>query len=539
MNTKSYLFILVLVCLAIFFPHLKLAEVNIMEARNFISAREMLLYDNWFHTTMNQLPRYEKPPLPTWLTAASASIFGLDSLFGLRLPAALSSIFLALTFYYFCLKILNDQKQSFLASLILATSFYIIFSGRNGQWDIFTHAFMLFAIFQLFNVFNSKLKNWKQWILIGLFLGFSSMSKGPVSFFALLLPFLIAYGIVYKYKGFKPKVMPVLTSVVIFSLAGLSWGIYIYYTDTAAAEYIANKETASWSNREVKPFYHYWSFFVQSGIWTFFAFIALIYPFMKKRVENLKAYRFSLFWTLSAVVLLSMVPEKKERYLLPVLIPLALNTSFYIDYLIKNAKSLSTLDKSISNFGFGLIGLIGLAFPFLAYFFFDGALTGYWTSFFFSSFSLFSIGVLMFYWLRKNDYEKNFYGVILLICSIILFAFPMAGLLFNNDLYSNISTLRDREELKELKIYTSQIPLYFPPEYLYHFGEPVIHVKTVDDLPQTETFGLLVHDSIPADFLKEYRADYNQRFDLNLRKAKTGIHQNRKVMDLYVLEKKK
>ena len=539
MNTKSYLFILVLVCLAIFFPHLKLAEVNIMEARNFISAREMLLYDNWFHTTMNQLPRYEKPPLPTWLTAASASIFGLDSLFGLRLPAALSSIFLALTFYYFCLKILNDQKQSFLASLILATSFYIIFSGRNGQWDIFTHAFMLFAIFQLFNVFNSKLKNWKQWILIGLFLGFSSMSKGPVSFFALLLPFLIAYGIVYKYKGFKPKVMPVLTSVVIFSLAGLSWGIYIYYTDTAAAEYIANKETASWSNREVKPFYHYWSFFVQSGIWTFFAFIALIYPFMKKRVENLKAYRFSLFWTLSAVVLLSMVPEKKERYLLPVLIPLALNTSFYIDYLIKNAKSLSTLDKSISNFGFGLIGLIGLAFPFLAYFFFDGALTGYWTSFFFSSFSLFSIGVLMFYWLRKNDYEKNFYGVILLICSIILFAFPMAGLLFNNDLYSNISTLRDREELKELKIYTSQIPLYFPPEYLYHFGEPVIHVKTVDDLPQTETFGLLVHDSIPADFLMEYRADYNQRFDLNLRKAKTGIHQNRKVMDLYVLEKKK
>ncbi len=538
MNTRSYLFILVLVCLAIFFPHLQLAEVNIMEARNFISAREMLLYDNWLHTTMNQLPRYEKPPLPTWLTAASASVFGLDNLFGLRLPASLSSVFLALTFYYFCLNVLNDRKQSFLASLILVTSFYIIFSGRNGQWDIFTHAFMVFAIFQLFKVFNSEGKNWKQWILIGLFLGFSSMSKGPVSFFALLLPFLIAYGIVYKYKGFKPKAMPVLTSVVIFMLAGLSWGIYIYYTDTAAAEYIANKETASWSNREVKPFYHYWSFFVQSGIWTFFAFIALLYPFMIKRVENIKAYRFSLFWTLSAVILLSMVPEKKERYLLPVLIPLALNTSFYINYLIKNASSLSKIDKGISNFGFGLIGLIGIAFPFLAYFFFDGALDGYWTSFFFSSISVFSIGVLMFYWLRKNDYEKNFYGVILFICSIILFAFPMAGLLFNNDLYSNVSTLRDRAELKEIQIYTSQIPLFFPPEYLYHFGEPVYHATTVDDLPKTEKFGLLVHDSIPSSFLKEYEAKYNQRFDLNLRKAKTGIHHNRKVMDLYVLEKK-
>ncbi|MGI9532949.1 ArnT family glycosyltransferase [Lutimonas sp.] len=538
MNTKSFLLILVLVCLAIFFPHLKVAEVNIMEARNFISAREMLLYDNWFHTTMNLLPRYEKPPLPTWLTAASASVFGLDNLFGLRLPAALSSVFLVLTFFYFGIKIFLDAKQSFIASLILATSFYIVFSGRNGQWDIFTHAFMLFAIYQFLKVFNAEGNNWKQWILIGLFLGFSSMSKGPVSFFALLLPFLISYGIVYKYKGFKPKTLPVVSSIVIFILVGLTWGMYIYFTDTATAEYIANKETASWSNREVKPFYHYWSFFTQSGIWTFFAFIALLYPFMIKRVENKKAYRFSLFWTLSAVVLLSMVPEKKERYLLPVLIPLAMNTSFYINYLIKNVPSLTKVDKGISNFGFGLIGLIGLAFPFVVYFIMGGDLDGYWTSFFLSSISLFSLGILMFYWLFKKAYEKNFYGVILFICSIILFAFPMAGLLFDNDAYSNISTLRDREELKELKICTSEVPLAFPPEYLYHFAEPVYHIKTLDELAGTETFGLLVHDSIPAYILNEYNADFNQRFDLNLRKRKEGKRNNRKVMKLYVLEKK-
>jgi hypothetical protein len=223
---------------------------------------------------------------------------------------------------------------------------------------------------------------------------------------------------------------------------------------------------------------------------------------------------------------------------LPVLIPLAMNTSFYIDYIIKNAKSLSKLDRGITNFGFGLIALIGLAFPLLVYFFFEGQLNGYWVSFFFSSISLFSLGILMIYWLRKRAYEWDFYGVILFICTIILFAFPLAGLLLNNDLYSNINTLRDDDELKELKIYTNQIPLFFPPEYLYHFGEPVYHIEKAEELPQNEVFGLLVKDSIPVRIRQEFNYDFNQRFDLNMRKEGTGSYNLRKVMKLYVLEKK-
>ncbi len=82
MNNRSYLIALALVSLAIFFPHLDVVEVNIMEARNFITAREMLDYGNWIQTTMNLEPRYEKPPLPTWLTALSGSIFGMKSLIG-------------------------------------------------------------------------------------------------------------------------------------------------------------------------------------------------------------------------------------------------------------------------------------------------------------------------------------------------------------------------------------------------------------------------------------------------------------------------
>ena len=75
MNNRSYLLAIALVCLAIFFPHLSLVEVNIMEARNFITAREMITDGNWLLTTMNGIARYEKPPLPTRTKSFRFSLF--------------------------------------------------------------------------------------------------------------------------------------------------------------------------------------------------------------------------------------------------------------------------------------------------------------------------------------------------------------------------------------------------------------------------------------------------------------------------------
>ncbi len=537
MKRVTNLVAIALVCLAIFLPHLDVVEVNIMEARNFITAREMLEYGNWIHTTMNLEPRYEKPPLPTWLTAFSASVFGVKSLFGLRLPAVISVIFLIFTFYFLCIRILRDVKQAFVATLILATSFYVIFSGRNGQWDIFAHAFMLYAIYQLFLAFESDKPGWKHWLGSGLFLGLSFMSKGPISMYALLLPFLIAYGIAFRFKGFNNKLLPLFVALVIFAVTGLTWGIYIYYTDTSSAEYIADKETLAWANRSVKPFYHYWSFFTQSGVWTFFAFIALLYPYMVKRVSHKKYYVFSMLWTLVSVVLLSLIPEKKERYLLPVLIPLAMNSSFYLYYLMEKAKSLGKADRRIANFGFGLIGLIGIAFPFGVYLYFKGDLQGYWTPFFLSSVTLFTLGVLIFVWLAKSYYERCFYGVILFICSIMLFAFPMAELLYDNEEYLPLSRLRQMEGAERLSLYSTD-PDLPSPELIFDLGEPIKRVKGAEHLPQSGTFGLLVSDSVPGQVKETFRMELKADFDINNRKEGALGHKDRKTMRFYLMEKK-
>ena len=537
MNTldKKYMFIVLAVCALIFLSHLGLIYVNIMEARNFITAREMLQFDHWIHTTMNLEPRYEKPPLPTWLTAISGAIFGIKSLFGLRLPAALSVTFLISISYFLSDKILKNKKQALINALILATSFYIIFSGRNGQWDIFAHAFMIFAIYKLYSVFEAQKTQWKDWILIGIFLGFSFMSKGPVSFFALLLPFLIAYGIVFKYKGFRKKWTPLLTSLLIFFIVGLSWGIYIYLTDNSSAEAIADKETLAWSNRNVKPWYYYWSFFTQSGLWTFFSFIALLYPFMIKRVTNKKVYTFTFLWTIITVLLLSFIPEKKARYLLPVLIPMALNTGFYIYYLVQKSKRLLKSDVYIAHFGFGLMGFICIAFPFAGYFFLNDKLEGFWLSFILTSVALLSIGIYLFRNLFRKKFEAAFYAAIAMMCAILLFGFPLAKTLFDNHKFNNISNLRKNNTAKDLPLYS-----YYgiSPELIWELGEPATVVTSIEKLPENEPFGLLSTGTIPAEFYQKYVVKPLDTFDINYINPSKKGYKKRLTSTFYILSKK-
>ena len=535
MNHKQNIFIILLVCLAIFFSNLDVIYVNIMEARNFITAREMLQYGNWFHTTMNLEPRYEKPPLPTWLTALSASIFGLKSLFGLRLPAVLSVTLLILTSYFFSIKIFQNKKQALVNALILATSFYIIFSGRNGQWDIFAHAFMLFGIYHLFQALESNSATWKYWVITGVFLGLSFMSKGPVSHFALLLPFLIAYGIVFKFRNFKLKWSPLIVSVLLFVVVGLTWGVFIYLTDGSSAEAIADKETAAWSNRNIRPFYYYWSFFTQSGLWTFFAFIGLLYPYMKKRVDNVKTYKFTFLWTIITVILLSVIPEKKSRYLLPVLIPLALNTSFYIKYLIQKRNNLSKTDKYIAYFGFGLISLICLTFPIGGYLFLEEKLDGFYTSFIATSIALFTIGVLLLVYLKRNDFEKAFYLNIAMMCFIMVLGLPLAKTLYDNPDFNNISNLRQNNNPKNISLYTFD---KISPELIWELGEPVKRVKSLNDLPQQKSFGLLINDSVSNSLKQKYNTKLIEQFDINyINKNKKG-YKTRLTTKLYLLENK-
>ncbi|MCK0147550.1 glycosyltransferase family 39 protein [Arenibacter sp. F26102] len=531
--------------ISIFLFQLNVIPVTIMEARNFITAREMITEGNWLLTTMNELPRYEKPPLPSWITAIFGWIFGFENIAGLRLPTMLMAIFLGYIGYIFSLQLLNNKGHALINALILLSSFYIIVITIEAPWDIYTHGFMLTGIYFLYHFFKLPENKWKNSLLAAIFIGLSFMSKGPVSLYGLLLPFLLAYGFVFKYKGFRvnKKFFPLVAMLVLAGIIGLWWFLYVRLADPNAFLAITKKETANWSSYNVRPFYYYWSFFIQSGIWTIPALISLIYPYLKDRVSDKKSYLFTFLWTIFSVILLSIIPEKKARYLVPVLIPLALNTGFYMEYVISNFKSSFVRKEKIPvYFHFGLIGLIDIAFPFVAYFILKDGLGDFWGYYTLSSVVLFTIGILLFLQLRKKQLFTCFMLTIALVATIKTLALPLSGAMEKNSHYNSISQLNSN-------MLQEGVPTFcfgeIAPEMIWDYGTAIPVLKGEEEIiiPAGKKFGVLV---IPVEenefkriFDPEYRLTLKTVYDLNYN-ADPGTkgHKNRLISNLYIVEKR-
>lgn len=518
------------VVLVMLLPNLDVLNVSIMEARNFITAREMVHDGNWLLTTMNGAPRYQKPPLPTWITAVFGMFSNMKSLFALRFPTVLMILLIGVYTYFFSHKLTRNNKHSLANGLIVVTSFYVIGITIEAPWDIYTHAFMLMGIYYLFYAFENQTSQ-KTLFLATVFMGLSFLSKGPISFYALLLPFILAYA--FSFKLSKQHLGYLLLTIIVSVLLGGWWFVYVRLADPEAFLEIAKKETGNWSSYNVRPFYYYWSFFTQSGIWTIPAFISLLYPYFKKRVANVKAYKLSFLWTVFSVVLLSIVPEKKSRYLMPVLIPLAFNIGFYINYLFKHFKNFTDRkDTYPVYFNFGLIGLIGLAFPVLAYSILKDHLSGIWFEYSLASIVLFLIGLFLIIQLVKKHFSAVFYLTIALFVAILITGLPLSKVLVNNDSFQSISKLHEQSSVP---IYSFK---YYSPEIIWDFGRKIPNVEDQGHLQ--DSFGLLTNEP-KKDIEKAFNGYVVTRqtsYNINRTKKGNRGYKDRLTADYYVLTKR-
>lgn len=515
--------------LVMMLPNLDALNVTIMEARNFITAREMVYEGNWLLTTMNGEPRYQKPPLPTWITALFGLTSGVKSIFALRFPTVLMILLIGIFTFLFSNRILKNQFNSLINALIVVTSFYVIGITIEAPWDIYTHAFMLMAIYYIFSVFEKQTNNLVIFIA-AVFIGLSLLSKGPVSLYALFLPFLLAYGLTYKLN--KKNVLQLIVTLVLGLFIGGWWFWYVRIADPEAFLEITKKETGNWSSYNVRPFYYYWSFFTQSGLWTIPAFIGLLYPYLKRKVSNLKAYKLSLLWTIFAVILLSVIPEKKSRYLMPVLIPLAINTGFYINYLIKHFKNLSDKRETVPvYFNFGLLSVIGLGFPIVAFIILKDNLADFWFEYAFASLILFVVGLFMIVNLFKKQLKSVFYLTIVLFASIMIASLPLNKVFFDNEDYLSISSLKSESNFP---IYSYN---YFSPEMIWDFGDKIPNSKNQSELEKH--FGLLTNEKLETlhEIFKNYSIDYQKTYDINTVSKEKKDYKDRLKADYYILSK--
>ena len=330
MNIKNYLLLALLVVTSFFvFP--SALPSDIMEERNLVTAREMAYDGHWMLPTMNGEPRLEKPPLPTWV--AGVVELALPGSLSAQRAAASVVACIGLLFFFLIISDLGGARFAYLASIVLLTMYQTVLMGRTATWDIYCHSFMLGAIFFLERgLRQSARRQWRWMPAAGLMLGLSFLSKGPVSFYAMLLPVVLAC-IGLSGLSMRGKWPSLVVMLVIMTLVGGWWYAWLFNEHPAEVAAVIHKESGAWSNHNVRPWWYYWRFFLETGVWAVLVLTALAVSYWKRHLHEPRTYLFAVTWLIAALILLSLMPEKKMRYLLPLMPPCSLCAACLIRHL--------------------------------------------------------------------------------------------------------------------------------------------------------------------------------------------------------------
>lgn len=316
------------------FLHGDLMPVNIMEARNFITAREMIAGGSWLLPTMNGELRIAKPPLPTWITAVFMQWAGTDAdLVVNRIPSGLSALLLAAFTYLLARRTTGEKGTAMRTLLVLATSYLFMFSARKNEWDIFSITFMTGAVWALAEILSRSRGRTLYLFIFSILMSCAFYSKGPVPFWVMLAPFVASYAVTFGLKDFRANRWGLLWAFILCMVICSAWPLYVYLHTPHAAAAVASKETAGWFTRHTQPPWFYLLHFQEVvGFWVFFLLYGLAAAFIRKDWKPQE--KIFVLWFILTIASITIFPEKKLRYLLPAVVPGAVVSAMAIRRLL-------------------------------------------------------------------------------------------------------------------------------------------------------------------------------------------------------------
>tara|TARA_Y100000588_G_scaffold362456_1_gene424175 strand:+ start:220 stop:1851 length:1632 start_codon:yes stop_codon:yes gene_type:complete len=342
-------------------------------------AREMIESEDWVTPRFNYTNRFEKPILYYWLAATSYKVFGTSE-FSARLPSALSG--LALSFLSLIIgSQLFNKRVGLLAGTITATSFGIILMGRQALPDLPLAFFVSLTTWSAFcagrphdqellpegNHSPTRL-HWS--ILCGLSAGAGFLMKGPV---ALILPTLILSPFLIRRLFLKrtpsrlrQDLQLFCIGVAIFLIVSTPWFYLMvnehgmgYLERFFLTENLDRFLTDQYNSP--RPWWYYIPI-VFGGLlpWSLFSLCWLKDLFEKIRPD--KENLFLIWWATAPFVFFSLSGGQQPRYVLPLIIPLALllakTAHQQLDTPGQNKSTLFSLSTILAGGIFILLGMI-------------------------------------------------------------------------------------------------------------------------------------------------------------------------------------
>lgn len=176
----------------------------------------------WDWSRMLDWSYVTKPPLTTWIMAATTSILG-DTLVGVRLFALLCQLALPVLGFLIVKEARHTQAAWWAFALltclpIIATGGYIMTPDAPSLVCWFS------AIYLLVRLETRGQENWRTWLFVGLIIGIGGLAKPTIAFF---YPCLGLYWLYCKTRGQTTKV--ILKGIIAAGLISLLCQAPVFY----------------------------------------------------------------------------------------------------------------------------------------------------------------------------------------------------------------------------------------------------------------------------------------------------------------------
>lgn len=293
------------------------------------SAREMVASGDWITPYYNYEPRFQKPVLYYWLTAATYTVLGPTEM-AARLWAAMAGLGLVLVTAA-CGRRWYDESTGLLAGAIVATNFGYFSIGRMALPDLpLTFCITLAIWAALVSTLEQERSPRKFVLLSALALGLGFLTKGPVG---LIIPAIVIVPVLMiERRSIALTPIDIVLGFLVMIAVAAPWYALMWLRH--GNEYLQGffvgdnfERFATDRFNDPRPWWFYLPV-VAGGLlpWTPLALVWLgpITQFIRQRRDVGTIDLRLLLWAVLPLVFYTLSVGKQPRYMLPILPPLAL-----------------------------------------------------------------------------------------------------------------------------------------------------------------------------------------------------------------------
>jgi 4-amino-4-deoxy-L-arabinose transferase-like glycosyltransferase len=303
------------------------------EARYALLARDMVQSGDWLVPRIGSEVHMEKTPLFIWAIAALSLAGRRVTELTAVLPAALSAIAgVAMTMLLG--RRMFGPRAAVLSGLALATAWGYVWHGRVALADMMVTCFVVAGAAAFWTAVGREPAARGPMALFWTCLGLALAAKGPVG----LMPLLPCAAFLVAERGWAGlRALRPLTGVGVLLLVSLPWALGFAlqretsYVQSVLVEDFLAPRLRGWRHAS-ELFFAVGPIVVGLMPWTPFVPWAVRRGWWRAESDDTRrAFRFLVFWVLAYAVVITAVPHKRDRYLLPTFPALALMVGWLWD----------------------------------------------------------------------------------------------------------------------------------------------------------------------------------------------------------------